>query len=171
MLKKYNSFHLTIYWIIVAIAIGLISGLIVNSNASGGEQKLFTYLAYSIAISLIGGILINTWVLLFIPGRSAKDRLLSLCFIIVSLIFLYPLFNGVVIGSTYDIVEKTRYIGADKIDIKIEYYPSVDTSRVVRSESFWKNGKKDSVWITYKKDGGVLKRLRYNNDELIESTK
>lgn len=170
MVKKYIPIQVTIYWVIIVVVIGFLSGIIANSNASGGEQKLFTYIAYSIAIALVGVILINLGTLIFYPAQDTKTRLLSLCFIIVSLIFLYPLLKRVV-ASQYDIVEKTRYNGSDKIDIKIEYYTSADTSRVVRSESFWKNGKKDSVWTIYEKDGSILKKLRYKNDVLVENLK
>ena len=72
-------------------------------------------------------------------------------------------------GSHYDVIEKTRYIGSDKIDIKIEYYKNIDTSRVIRSESFWKNGKKDSSWILYDKNGKIVKQEKYSDDQLIET--
>lgn len=170
MIKKYSPIQITVYWVIIVIVIGFISGIIANSNASGGEQKLFTYIAYSIAIALVGVILINLGALFFFTAQNKASRLLSVCFIIVSLIILYPLFKGVV-TSQYDIVEKTRYNGSDKIDIKIEYYPSSDTSRVVRSESFWKNGKKDSVWTIYEKDGSIFKKRRYKNDVLVKNLK
>lgn len=170
MLKKYSPIQITIYWIVVVIVVGLISGIIANSNASGGEQKLFTYIAYSIAIALIGVVLINIGTLFFYVTQSIKTRLLSLGFIVVSLILLFPLFKGVV-GSQYNVIEKTRYIGSDKIDIKIEYYTSNDTSRIIRSESFWKNGKKDSVWTTYEKNGNIIKQEKYNNNQLIETIK
>jgi hypothetical protein len=170
MLKKYSPVQITIYWIVVIIILGLISGVIANSNASGGEQKLFTYVAYSIAIALIGAVLINIGTLFFFTTQSKKNRLFSLGFIVVSLILLLPLFKGVV-SSQYNVIEKTRYIGSDKIDIKIEYYSSNDTSRIIRSESFWKNGKKDSVWTTYERNGNIIKQKKYNNNQLIETIK
>ena len=170
MIKKYGPIKITIFWIAAVLTVGLISGVIANSNASGGEQKLFTYIAYSIAIALIGVILINISILFFYPAQSIKTRLLSLGFIVVSLIFLYPLFKGVV-GSQYDVVEKTRYVGSDKIDIKTEYYISNDKSRNIRSGSFWRNGKKDSVWTIYDRNGNIIKQEKYKDDQLIETIK
>jgi len=170
MSKKYSPIKITIYWIAAVLIVGLISGVIANSNASGGEQKLFTYVAYSIAITLIGVVLINLGTLFFYRGLSIRTRLFSAGFIIVSLIFLYPLFKGVV-DSQYDVVEKTRYIGSDKIDIKIEYYMSNDTSKIIRGESFWKNGKKDSTWTIYDRSGNIVEQVKYRDDQLIESIK
>jgi len=163
MIKKYSPVKITIYWTLAVLVVGLVSGVVANSNASGGEQKLFTYVAYSIAIALIGVVLINSVTLFFYRAQSIRTRLLSVGFIIVSFIFLYPLFKGVV-DSQYDVVEKTRYIGSDKIDIKIEYYISNDTSKIIRSESFWKNGKKDSVWTIYSRNGNILKQEKYKDD-------
>lgn len=171
MRKKYSPVQITIYWIVVIIVLGLISGIVANSNASGGEQKLFTYVAYSIAIALIGVVLINIGTLFFFTAQSKRNRLFSLGFIVVSLILLLPLFKGVVSRSQYNVIEKTRYIGSDKIDIKIEYYSSNNTSRIIRSESFWKNGKKDSVWTTYGENGNIIKQEKYNNNQLIETIK
>lgn len=167
MIKKYTSAKVTIYWIVCAISIGLISGIIANDNTSGGEQKLFIYIAHSVAITLIGVILINISTLIFLPAQSIKNRLFSVCFIVISLILLYPFLKGVV-GTQYDTVEKTRYIGPDEINIKLEYYPSNDTSRIIRSESFWKNGKKDSVWTIYERNGNIIKQKKYKNDQLVE---
>jgi hypothetical protein len=170
MFKKYSFIQLTIYWITGVISIGLLSGIIANVNASGGEQKLFTYMAYSIVIALMGVALINISTLIFLPVKGMKSRLLSLSLIGVSLVLIYPFFKGV-ISSQYDIVEKTRYIGSDEIDIKVEYYPSNNISRAIRSESFWKNGKKDSVWTVYERNGKIIKQKKYKNNQLIETIK
>jgi len=117
---------------------------------------------------LIGIVVINTGTLFFYPAQSRIIRLYSLMYIVLSLILLYPFFK-VMTGSHYDVIEKTRYIGSDKIDIKIEYYKNIDTSRVIRSESFWKNGKKDSSWILYDKNGKIVKQEKYSDDQLIET--
>ena len=170
MFKKYSPTQITIYWTIVVIVIGLISGLIANATASGGEQKLFTYIAFSVAIALIGVVIINASTLVFLPSQGSKNRLFSVCIIVISLVLLYPLFKGVV-GSQYDIIEGTRYIGPDEIEIKKEYYPGIDESRIMRSESYWKNGKKDSVWTTYERNGNVIKQKRYQDNQLIETIK
>ena len=170
MIKKYSPIKITIYWTVAMLIVGLISGVIANSNASGGEQKLFTYVAYSIAIALIGVFLINLGTLFFYPELSIRIRLFSAGFIIVSLIFSYPLFKGV-LDSQYDIIEKTRFIGSDKIDIKIEYYMSNNSSKIIRSESFWKNGKKDSAWTIYDRSGNIVEQVIYKDDQLIESIK
>ena len=168
MIKKYNAIQITIYWTATMLSIGVIGGMIANHNASGGEQKLFTYVAYSLMIALIGVVLINIGMLFLSKAQSMNTRLFSLSFIVLALFVLYPLIRGVM-GDKYDVVEKTRYIGPEKIDIKIEYYSTPDTSRIIRSRSFWKNGKRDSVWIIYDRSGNIVKQQKYKEDILIET--
>jgi len=170
MIKKYSPIQITAYWTVAVLAVGVISGLIADSNASGGEQKLFVYVAYSIATVLIGVVVINIKTLFFYQAQSRITRLRSLMYIVLSLILLYPFLKAVV-GSQYDVVEKTRYTGSDKIDIKLEYYTNIDTSGIIRSESFWKNGKKDSVWTVYDKNGKIIKQEKYSGDQLVENIK
>jgi hypothetical protein len=160
MFKKYTAFEITTYWTIAVIALGLISGVSADNNASGGEQKLFTYVAYSILIALIGGVIVNIGMIFFSPIRGIKPRLFSLSFIVIVLIFLYPFFEGVV-GDQYDEITQTRYSGSEKIETKMEYYATPDSPRIIRSMSFWKNGKKDSVWSTYDRSGKIIKQEKY----------
>jgi len=119
---------------------------------------------------LIGVVVINIKTLFFYQAQSRITRLRSLMYIVLSLILLYPFLKAVV-GSQYGVVEKTRYTGSEKIDIKLEYYTNSDTSGIIRSESFWKNGKKDSTWTVYDKNGKIIKQEKYSSDQLIETIK
>ena len=170
MNKKYSFIIITIYWVVIVVVIGIIGGILASRNASGGEQKLFVYFSYSLIIALIGAILINLFALFYYSKKERVSRLISVCFIIGSLLFLYPFLKGEK-NSQFDVIEKTRFKDSDKIDIKIEFYPSSDSSRIVRSESYWKNGKKDSIWTVYDRDGSILRKRRYNNNELVEDIK
>lgn len=168
--KKYLPILITLCWAISVPIIGLISGIIADNNASAGEQKLFTYIAYSIIISLLGVFVINVVTLFWYQATDKSIRIVNLCLIIGSITFLYPIFNGLFL-SQYETSTKTEYIGNDKIDIQKEYYPSKDTTTHIRSESFWKNGKKDSIWTIYGKDGSVIKKVRYNDGVVVETIK
>jgi cytochrome b561 len=127
MIKKYSPIQITVYWIVAVLVISAIIGLIANGNSSGGEQKLFVYDVYSVATALIGIVVINISILFFYPALRRINRLYSLIYIILSLTLLYPFIKGV-IGSQYDVVEKTRYAGSYKIEIKTEHYTNIDTS-------------------------------------------
>ena len=50
-----------------------------------------------------------------------------------------------------------------------EYY-SFDPV-TIRSESYWRNGKKDGIWTVYEKDGNVLQQVYYKKDSIIEIIK
>ena len=81
-----------------------------------------------------------------------------------------PIIYGTIFNK-YDTVEKTRYQGSNVIDIKLEYYShntSNDTIRYIRSEKFWNNGKKDSIWTVYERNGNIISQRKYKNDKLIK---
>ena len=168
MIKKFSPILITLFWAIGVLITGLISGIIADSSAPGGEQKLFTYIAYSIIVTLVGVFLINVAALFWYRVMDKRVRIVSLCLIIISLIFLYPIVKGFFL-SRYDTLTQTVYAGNDEIYIQKECYPTKDTTRLIRSESFWKNGKKDSVWAIYEKDGSVIKQVRYHNDAIVET--
>lgn len=169
---KKSAAWITIYWFIISLSFGIILGLIAESNASGGEQKLFTYIADSLLIGFIGMALINTYSLLF-GNNLNKDRGSSIALLVIALIILIPIIFGTFFNK-YIIEEQTRYNGSNEIDIKKEYYPQNkinDTVRHIRSEKFWENGKRDSTWSVYAKDGSLMSRRKYSNGKLIETTK
>lgn len=171
MKKKISVLWIIICWFIVSFLLGLIKGSLADNKASGGEQKLFTYVAISIIVGLIGVALISILYLLF--GNSRKNRSICICFLIIALVILMPIIYGTLFNR-YDTLEKTRYRGSNRIDIKVEYYTynaSSDTIRHIRSEKFWNNGMKDSIWTIYERDGRIISQRIYKNDKLIRINK
>lgn len=155
-MKKISTHWIIIYWFIVSLILGLIIGSLLDNKASGGEQKLFTYIATSIIVCLIGVILIS--ILYLLIGNNKKSRRLCLFLLIIAIIILMPIIYGTLFNK-YDTVEKTKYRGSNMIDIKVEYYShnaSNDTIRHIRSEKFWNNGKKDSIWTIYARNGNII---------------
>ena len=68
--------------------------------------------------------------------------------------------------TPYSYVEKNREIEGNKIEIKTEYYN--DENKVIRSVSFWKNGKRDSTWTVLSKEGKIISEKVYKDDKLIK---
>ena len=159
MNRKLSAVSVTVYWSIIVLVSGFIIGILANSNASGGEQTRFT----SIVVTLVGTVLINIFFLFFSKSNNLT-RYLSFFLIVVSLVILYP-FSSAFVFNKYDIVEETTFSGLDRIDKKIEYYKGSD---VIRSESYWKNEKEDSIWIVYDNNGKVIKKENYRNGKLLE---
>jgi len=169
MQKKISIIWITICWFIAAFLLGVILGLIAENNASSGEQKLFTYIGISIITGSVGVVLIN--ILFLLLGNNRNERRVSIFFLVIALIILMSIMLGTIFDK-YDIVEQTRYSGSNEIDIKKEYYvqnESKDNIRHIRSEKFWKNGKKDSLWTVYAKDGIIISQRKYNNGELVKT--
>ena len=55
----------------------------------------------------------------------------------------------------------------DEIETMEERYNHSDQ---ISSKKYWKNGKKDSVWVFYDKNGDITLKQIYRNDTLITST-
>ncbi|RXK80485.1 toxin-antitoxin system YwqK family antitoxin [Filimonas effusa] len=164
---KYNPVTYSFRWFIGMLAIGLFGGLIANIDSSAGEQKLFTYFAYSIVAALVGVALINVGAIIYLQRKGVKSSLASWGILIASLFLLFPLFTGMLFHRGYDEVVENMIEGGDTLRIRLEYYSRSDTALLLRSRSFWKNGKKDSIWITYEKDGSILKRQHFKNGEPV----
>jgi antitoxin component YwqK of YwqJK toxin-antitoxin module len=47
-----------------------------------------------------------------------------------------------------------------------EFYNEDNTPKI---KKIWKNGKKDSTWTTFAKDGTIIKEELYRNDTLISN--
>lgn len=167
---QHSVIKVTIYWTLAVLFVGMISGIVADSSASDGEQKLFSHTAVSIAVALVGIILINLAMLLFYRRMDVGTRIFSVGITIAATIILFPLFIGVV-DSQYEEDTEYREVGTDKIEIKTEYYNSNDTSEIIRSKRFWKNGKKDSIWTTYDRTGSIIEQLIFKEGQLIKSVK
>lgn len=161
-MNKVNPLILSFYWCAIVLTIGALVGIISNQNASGGEQMLLTSLSYSIIISLIGVLFINIMSIFFYRNTFRSTIIYSKILAIITLIILIVLFNAF-FGEHFNFSETVIIQGSDRILIKTEYYDEIDEKARVRSLSYWKNGRKDSIWTTYAKDGSIISIVVYKN--------
>jgi hypothetical protein len=78
-------------------------------------------------------------------------------------IFLWPIFIDFLPNHSF-----TRYqnINGNRIKIVTEFYNEDNAPKI---KKIWKNGKKDSTWTTFAKDGTIIKEELYRNDTLISN--
>ena len=164
-MTKLNPLKLLIGWTILMIVLTPILMFISNIGASGGEQKPLTTLATMPILTLIGATIICI-VTPFIFRKWSKSNkwfiVLTILFSMLTTIFIYLYY----FETPYSYVEKNREIEGNKIEIKTEYYN--DENKVIRSVSFWKNGKRDSTWAVLSKEGKIISEKVYKNDKLIK---
>ncbi len=136
-----------------------------NIGASGGEQKLHTTLATMTILTLIGATIISIGTPFIFRAWSKLNKwfiVLTVLFSALTIILIYQYY----FESPYSYVEKNREIDGNKLEIKTEYYD--DENKVIRSVSFWKNGKRDSSWTVLSKEGKIISEKRYKDDQLIK---
>ena len=160
-----NPFKIIIAWIILCIIVGLFVLLFSSSNKSGGDKSILTSFAYFLLTIVDGVILLSIITPFFYKNWFKKYWYINTIVLILGLIAVLPLVNGVV-WNNYDILEESSKVGNDMIDIKKEYYSK--NNKQLRSESYWRNGKKDSIWIIYNKNGEIIKKDSYRNNYLVK---
>lgn len=67
--------------------------------------------------------------------------------------------------TPYSYIEENTEINGNQIVIKTEYYHN--ENKLVRSHSYWKNDKRDSLWTVLSQDGKIISEKLYRNDSLI----
>ena len=160
MSKINNPIKIILVWSGIVLLGGITIAIIADRNAAGGEQKLLTYFANTIIIWLIGTALLAISTPFIFISWSKKFWYLPLAVLFLCIITLLPSIKGL-LSSGYYTVEETVEVSNEKIDVRKEYYD--DSTTRLRSESYWRNGKKDSTWIVYAKNGIVLSHKTYKN--------
>lgn len=164
-MTKLNPFKLLIGWTLLMVVLTPILMYTSNIGASGGEQKPLTTLATMPILTLIGASIISI-VTPFLFRTWSKSNIwfiiLMVLFSILTTVFIYQYY----FETPYSYVEKNREIDGNKLEIKTEYYD--DENKVIRSVSFWKNGKRDSTWTVLSKEGKIISEKVYKDDQLIK---
>ena len=162
-MSKLNPLKLIIIWLglMVTLSIILILG---SAGSGGGEQKPLTILA-TITISTLIGIAVISVTAPFLFRNWFKQNKSFGVFMILALIPTTFFSWNYISSSHYSYVESSRQIDGIPYDIRKEYYDN--ENKTIRSVSIWKNGKKDSIWSTFSKDGSIMKQKVYRNDTLI----
>jgi len=162
-MTKINPLRLLLGWTTIMVVLTPILVYTSSIGSSGGEQKPLTTLVTMPILTLIGAAIIGL-VTPFIFKTWLKSNkwfiVLTILFSILTTIFIYQYY----FETPYSYVEKNREINGNKIETKTEYYD--DENKIIRSNSFWKNGKKDSTWTVFSKDGKMISEKVYKDGQL-----
>jgi hypothetical protein len=164
-MTKLNPLKLLIAWTLLMVILTPILMYRSNIGASGGEQKPLTTLATMTILTLIGATIISIVTPFILRTWSKSNKwfiVLTVLFSILTTAFIYQYY----FETPYSYVEKNREIDGNKLEIKTEYYD--DENKVIRSVSFWKNGKRDSTWTVLSKEGKIISEKVYKDDQLIK---
>jgi hypothetical protein len=165
MLKALNPIKIIAGWILLVMIIDVIAVPYFFFNSVGGEQKPLTFLMSSVKIAMIGIFLLSILTSFLYIKWFKKFWFANCFFFLLSGIYIYQdqRANNEI---QYSFHEKNDSIGGYEYKSRIEYY-SLEKNEV-RSQSYWKNGMKDSVWTIYSEKGNILKQERYKNGNLIK---
>ncbi len=162
-MTKINPLRLLLGWTTIMVVLTPILVYTSSIGSSGGEQKPLTTLVTMPILTLIGAAIIGL-VTPFIFKTWLKSNkwfiVLTILFSILTTIFIYQYY----FDTPYSYVERNREINGNKIETNTEYYD--DENKIIRSNSFWKNGKKDSTWTVFSKDGKMISEKVYKDGQL-----
>jgi hypothetical protein len=163
-----NPIRIIAIWIALIIIINIIALPLLFHKSVGGEQRPETFLMVSVKVLAYGILILSIVTIPIYLKWVRKYWYINLIFIIITSIYVLKDASNLE-KFRYSVVEKTDSVENSEIRIKLEYY-NLD-SGLVRSQSFWKNGKKDSIWTIYSKAGTVQSQTRYKNDSLVKIIK
>jgi hypothetical protein len=165
MFKKLNPFKLILIWTIGLFIFSTITIVILFTTTSGGEQSPLIFLSRIIIVGIYGILILSIVTAFMYKSWFRNNWYVNVLFFMVSLILILN-FESFKEASEYGIKEKTFYVEDDVINIKREYY-SFEPEKI-RSESFWKNGEKDSIWTIYDYNGDIIQSEQYKNGKLVK---
>ncbi|TKK64068.1 hypothetical protein FC093_23380 [Ilyomonas limi] len=155
---------IVIIWTMLIIVLTPILMFVSNFGKSGGYQSPLTTLGAMIIIALYGAAILSL-ATPFIYRQWFRQNLWFGFIILLTLAPVARLIYDDLTRSPYASAETFTRIGNDEITTKTEFY---DDSKKIRSVSFWKNDKRDSVWKVFSKDGQIIKQQSFHNDTLID---
>lgn len=165
MFKKLNPLKLMIYWLLLLMVINIIVIPVLFATTVSGEQRPITFLVYMILVAVYGTLILSIITPVFYFDWFKKYWYFNLIFLVLSGYYVMKdqKRNAKI---EYSFKEKTDHIGGDEIRTVKEYY-NLDPEEI-RSESYWKNGRKDSTWIVYAKDGSIISNEKYKHGKIIK---
>lgn len=141
-----------------------------------------TYFFFSKALGLVAVLIIEVIIVIAIIGasiisfatpfyykswfQSNKWFVLIIGFWLVVLIRLAIYLWPILFDSSNPMFSRYQNINGNRIQIVTEYYNDDNAPKI---KKYWKNGKKDSTWTTFAKDGTIIKEELYRNDTLISN--
>lgn len=151
-------------WTVLMIVLTPIFMFISNIGASGGEQKPLTTLATMIVATFYGLTILSISTAIIFRQWFKKNW----WFVFVIALTIIPTAKDLWdknFKDYYSSSETNTNVNGNDIKTKTEYY---DQFKTIRSISIWKNGKRDSVWRTFSKDGKIINEQTFNNDTLVK---
>ncbi len=132
-------------------------------GASGGEQKPLSTLASMIEVFVYGTAVICVSILFFYWKWVKRNWRFSIFLVSTLLPALNFLWQD--LHVPYGVETTSFEVDHVLVKKKTEFYNLAEQQ--IRSVSFWKNGKKDSVWIIYAESGQIISQKIYRNDSLL----
>lgn len=163
-MRNFNPLIIMGWWISLIVMIDLVAIPCFYLHVIVGDQTLWPFLVSSLRIT-IDGLFVLGILASIVYFKQFKRFWAANCLILLVLgIFAFKdLANAASIK--YIIRERIDSIGGCMIRSRTEYY-SLEKNKV-RSQCYWKNDEKDSVWTVYSETGGVLEQAHYKNGNLI----
>lgn len=163
--RQRSIWRFRLYITLIISGIVFVVGGVLSTTSSGGEQILMQTFAWSIITALATNFLISGFKLGSNIIKGIKPSGGELIIFLTFGILLFPL-SKALMGDSYDIVEGTYMKGDKQGEYRLEYYPVKGTeSPRLKSERYWLDDKKDSVWKMYDRNGSVVSIERHNGSK------
>ena len=134
-------------------------------SSIGGEQRPLTLLVTMPIITIFGALAIA----IFIPFGFPEWFRINKWFILViialsipSIVFILPTHAD----DSFSYKETYDDVSGDAIKTRTEYY-NLETKQI-KSIAIWRNGKRDSVWTTFDKEGKIIRQKAFKNDVMLK---
>lgn len=162
-----NPFKIYLTWALLQIVFCFIIPML-SIGSSGGEQMPLTLLAYGVNIAVYGFFILGVVTSFTHRNWFKKFWFINIIIIIFSgNLVVSDYLSRRVYDEGYLFEQETKKIKSGELRIEREYYD--DDGKKIKTEAFYINNKKDSVWRSFSKSGKVIKQEVYKNDLLIKS--
>lgn len=157
--KRLYSYCIFFSVVIIAIIIPIIT-----FGSSGGEQKLFIY------ISNYLNFVLYVFLAISILTTFTNVKWFKKNWYINAAIFLFTSVNiisfHIIKSDSYENLD-TEYKGNSVIKIRKAYYFE---DKQLKSERFFIDSKKDSVWTYFDKKGNMIRIIEYKQDSIVKDS-
>jgi hypothetical protein len=165
-MKIFNPLRIIGIWVMAVIVINVIVLPILFYNTVGGEQNSLIFLMNSLKTGAYG-LFILCLIIPFVKyGWFKKFWYINFTFVLISGTYLVQDLKSAH-KRDFSFDEEAKTTEGNDIKMKTEYYSY--TLKKIRSLSYWKNGKKDSIWLTFSEDGTIIGQQKFRNDTLIKT--
>lgn len=161
-----NPLYLILSWLILSVVSTAIGMIILGISTPGGEQRPFSILGSALPVIVYGILIISVVSVPFYFKWVKKYWYINLFFITTCIIFIFKNINERNENIYYTDIKEVMVNGKNYEQI-IQYFDSKSTK--IRSVSFYLNGRRDSTWIIFDKDGKIISQETYINGKLIDN--